>query len=566
MKRSVLFLLMQFCCFLVEAQNKVEPVTINVDLTQRSGSKPAPIWRFFGYDEANYTYMKDGKKLLSELAALSPVPVFVRTHNLLTSGDGKPALKWSSTNAYTEDREGRPIYNWRITDSIFDTYIHLKMKPLVEVGFMPEVLSTTPEADGVQTTPDGKKVKHYTGWNYPPKDYKKFADLVYAWVKHCISRYGQNEVKTWYWEIWNEPDISYWKGTTEEYCKLYDYSADAIKRALPEAKVGGPETTNPGSAKAAAFLKTFLNHVVNEPSFATGKKDIPLEFITFHAKGDPKLIDKTVWMNMGVQLRNIEKGFQIIAGYPSLKHLPVIIGESDPEGCAACSEDFFPQNAYRNGTMYASYTAASFPRLYDLAARYDINLFGAVTWAFEFEDQPWFRGFRDLATNGVDKPVLNVFRMLGMMRGEQVKLTSTSPYNYQSICDSSVRRAEPDVNGFATSDGRVTYVLIWNYHDKNDVDTKATQVTISIKGLNSKRTQYRRMLIDQEHSNSFIAWKKMDSPANPNSAQYRQLEIAGKLQATGPVKTVAVKNNELKLEFELERQGVTLIELKSDTK
>ena len=67
-----------------------------------------PVWAFFGYDEPNYTYMKDGRKLLAELAALSPVPVYIRTHNLLTTGDGTPALKWGSTNAYTEDAAGRP--------------------------------------------------------------------------------------------------------------------------------------------------------------------------------------------------------------------------------------------------------------------------------------------------------------------------------------------------------------------------------------------------------------------------------------------------------------------------
>src|SRR5687768_9079607 len=86
---------------------------IQVDLN-REIDDMKPVWAWFGYDEPNYTYMKDGKKLLSELAALSPVPVFVRTHNLLTTGDGTPALKWGSTNAYTEDANGQPIYNWKI--------------------------------------------------------------------------------------------------------------------------------------------------------------------------------------------------------------------------------------------------------------------------------------------------------------------------------------------------------------------------------------------------------------------------------------------------------------------
>src|SRR6185503_6071036 len=114
---------------------------INIDFKKEVGDM-TPIWSWFGYDEPNYTYMKDGKKLLSEIAALSPVPVFVRTHNLLTTGDGTPALKWGSTNAYTEDAAGNPIYNWKLVDSIFDTYIKRGMKPLAQIGFMPEALSS----------------------------------------------------------------------------------------------------------------------------------------------------------------------------------------------------------------------------------------------------------------------------------------------------------------------------------------------------------------------------------------------------------------------------------------
>ncbi|RYZ80108.1 MAG: beta-xylosidase, partial [Proteobacteria bacterium] len=206
------------------------------------------------------------------------------------------------------------------------------MKPFAQVGFMPEALSVKPESDGVQTTPDKQKVKHYTGWSYPPKSYEKYAALVFEWVKHSVARYGQKEVESWYWELWNEPDISYWKGTTEEYIKLYDYVSDAIKRALPTARVGGPETTNPGSVSAAKFLRTFLTHIVSGKNHVTGKTGAPLDFITFHAKGSPKLIDSVVWMNAGVQLNHIDKGFEIIASFPTLKKLPIIIGESDPEG------------------------------------------------------------------------------------------------------------------------------------------------------------------------------------------------------------------------------------------
>src|SRR5436190_20045444 len=115
--------------FVFEAAPRQEaPVSIRVDASARL-EPMKPVWAFFGYDEPNYTYMKDGRTLLSELAALSPVPVYVRTHNLLTTGDGSPSLKWGSTNAYTEADDGKPRYDWTIVDRILGTYLERGMKP-----------------------------------------------------------------------------------------------------------------------------------------------------------------------------------------------------------------------------------------------------------------------------------------------------------------------------------------------------------------------------------------------------------------------------------------------------
>jgi xylan 1,4-beta-xylosidase len=535
-------------------------VSIEVDL-KREISDLNPIWAFFGYDEPNYTYMKDGKKLLTEIAQLSKQPVYVRAHSLLVTGDGKAALKWGSTNAYTEDEKGNPIYSWTIIDSIFDTYIQRGMKPIAQISFMPKALSTHPEPYQHSWGPDQKYGNIYTGWAYPPKDYKKYATLVYEWVKHSVARYGKKEVESWYWELWNEPDIDYWKGTTEEYIKLYDYVSDAVKRALPTAKIGGPETTGPGSPKAALFLKTFLDHIVGGKNYVTGKTGAPLDFITFHAKGQPQLVNGVVQMNMGKQLRDIDKGFEIVASYPTLKNLPIIIGESDPEGCAACSEDFNPQNAYRNGTMYSSYTAASFARKHDLAANRKINLKGAVTWAFEFEDQPWFRGFRDLATNGVDKPVLNVFRMFGMMQGKRVEVNRNLAYNFLSIRDSSVRGAEPDINAFAAKDAHSATVMVWNYHDLNKTNVPPSPVTVKLQGLSASKVLVHHYRIDGEHSNSYEVWKKMGSPKNPTAEQVRELEKAGQLQMIDSPQWMTADKNEIVIKMILPRQAVSLLKI-----
>ena len=174
----------------------------------------------------------------------------------------------------------------------------------------------------------------------------------------------------------------------------------ALKKLFQRARIGGPHSTDPSNEGANAFLRRFLEHCVRGKNYATGKIGSPLDYVGFHAKGGPRVIDNRVQMNIGRQLLNISKGFAAVASFPELKHLPIIIGESDPEGCAACSIEHHPQNAYRNGTMYSSYTAASFARKYELARKYGVNFIGAVSWSFEFENQAWYAGFRDLATNG----------------------------------------------------------------------------------------------------------------------------------------------------------------------
>jgi xylan 1,4-beta-xylosidase len=543
-------------CAMTFSALQAQPVSIRVDTQNRLGPL-RPIWSFFGYDEANYTYMRDGKKLLSELAALSPVPVYVRTHFLLATGDGTPGLKWSSTNAYTEDASGKPRYDWTIIDRIFDTYVERKMKPLVEIGFMPEALSSNPEP--YRTIRPPQNLWTGVGTAYPPKDYGKWAELIYQWVQHSVARYGRQQVETWWWEVWNEPDGGYWRGTPEEYQKLYDYTADALKRALPTARIGGPHATGPASPRAAAFLTAFLEHVLHGKNYVTGRTGSSLDYVGFHAKGSPQFVDGSVVMGIQNQLRSLDKGFEIVASFPELKGRPIIIGESDPEGCAACSSRFNPQNGYRNGIMYASYMAAVMPRHLDLAAKHRIDLIGAVTWAFEFEDQPYFDGFRDLATNGIDKPVLNVFRMLGKMTGDRAAVENPAAIPLDQIVGNGVRN-QPDVYAFASRDSRSVAVLVSNYHD-SEKPGPAAEIQLTIAGLPSNRLTLHHYRVDGEFSNSYERWKKMGSPQKPTPAQYSELERSGQLQTVSAPESVTPQGGKAKVSFSLPLHGVSLIQL-----
>jgi xylan 1,4-beta-xylosidase len=348
-------------------------------------------------------------------------------------------------------------------------------------------------------------------------------------VSHEVAKYGRNEVESWYWEVWNEPDISYWHGTPEEYDRLYDTAAAAVKAALPSAKIGGPATTGPSAAKAGEYLRQFLEHC--------DRNNVPLDFITYHAKGRTRVVDGHLNLDLAKHTADVETGYKIVESFPRFRNLPIVLSESDPEGCAACSARVYPQNAYRNGPMYASFTAAALKNILDLAAAHGVNIRGMLTWAFEFEGQPYFDGFRTLATNGVDKPILNLFRMLGQMQGDRIPVSGGAS----------------GVDALAVRSDREISILVWNYSD-SDVAATDAEVQLTIP---TARYLVRHYRIDASHSNAFTSWKQMDAPQHPTPAQQSALESAGHLQLLESPRYLTTGD----LQFTLPRQAVSLIQL-----
>lgn len=533
-----------------------QTVNITVNLDKPIGAYK-PIYAWFGYDEANFTTMHDGRALMTELHDLSPVPVTIRAHHLLTSGNGVPELKWSSTGVYSEDERGKPVYNFTLLDGIFDAYRDAGVRPMVELGFMPKDL-----AADVPGRPEAYQV-HYPAStisgrsNNPPKDYAKWGELCRAVTAHLVEHYGRDTVQQWYFEVWNEPDIDYWHGTPQDYFKLYDYAVSGVRAALPNAIVGGPATTGPRSDKAYAFLKGFLDHVRDDRSAADGKA-IPLQFISFHAKGQPVIHNGEVTMGIRSELRDVDRGFSLIASYPQFKPLPIILSEADPEGCAACSSKVNPANNYRNGTLYPAYTAAAYKRLFDLADKHGVNLISMLSWSFEFENRDSFEGFRDLSTNGVDKPILNFFRMAAKMNGTRVTATSSAEVALDKALADGVR-GNSDIATMATRDSHSAATMLWNYNDAAASTTTASvQLTIApLPGAvhTVRVTEYR---IDSTHSNAYTVWQQLGSPAHPTPDQLRKLKSVDGLLSMGAAHRVAVKNAKLTMAVALPAQSVSL--------
>jgi xylan 1,4-beta-xylosidase len=474
----------------------------------------------------------------------------VRSHFLLNTGDGTPALKWGSTNVYSEDAAGNPIYSWTLTDGIMDAVTAAGAFPFVEIGFMPEALSThpTPYRNSSSTLLDG-------GCFYPPTDYPKWADLIRAWATHADGRYP-DVAASWLWELWNEPDIGYWNGTFDEYAKLYDYTESALHEVIPDAVLGGPAVAGAGGS----FLRQFLEHCATGTNAVTGNTGTRLDLVSFHAKGGVAVSDGHVQMNLGNQLRLHRAGMNAVAAFPQFSQTPIYITEADPDGCAACPASTTPANAYRNSTAYGAYEIAMMKHTIELAAQVGVELGGLLTWAFTFPGTPYFAGYRALATNGINLPVMGAFKLLGRLAGTRLPLTSSGARPLDDVLSNGVR-GEPEIDGLATLDGDAVQVLVWNYHD-DILTVAATPVHLTIKVPPSFGSAVRvsHLRVDESHGDAYTVWVSQGMPASPSAAEVAALQQAmdpSPLVADGIVAVAA--DGSVGVDFDLPRFAVSLV-------
>ena len=529
------------------------PALVKIDTGRREPLRR--IWRYVGYDEPNYTYTPNGRALLAKLGRLSDAPYFIRCHFMLCSGDGTGRPKWGSTNVYTEDQEGNPVYSWPIVDRILDATLETGCVPFVELGFMPRALTAAPELPY-----EGAKAE---GWRYPPRDYGRWMDLIRALARHCLERYGLREVSRWTWELWNEPDISYWRGTAAEYGRLYDYTVTGLLSAIPQARVGGPGTTSPGHPQAGAFLRAFLEHCTHGTNAVTGKTGTRLDYISFHTKGggygvEPGAPKKTPTIR--TLAGHVAAGLEIVAAFPELRRHEVILSECDPDGWAAGSIRDNPNLFYRNTEYYASYVAHAACKLVDLTNDLGPRIDGMLTWAFQFEGRELFAGLRTLSTNGVDKPVLNVFRLLARLGGTRLHLDSERARDPLARKEEDAPDTPPDISGIAAIDGVGTIqVLLCSHHDDWDVQ-RPTQIKLVLSGPTPGRTYtVTCRTIDATKANAHTAWVQMGRPRPPDESQLHKLHAAAQLEPERLANVVSVKGK-VELAMTLATHSVCLLE------
>ena len=548
----------------------IREATVRVDCADWQGPVRR-IWTSLGYDELNWTYTRNCKHALGVIGSLAERPYYVRPHYIFNSGIGWSLPHWGAGNVYHEDAGGVPFYDWTIADQVYDAIVEAGHRPLVELAFTPRALVPEEAVASFPFTPSPTQWSAYEAglWSFPPKDYAKWGGLVRALVEHCVQRYGAEHVRTWLWELWNEPDIFYWRGTPEQFYALYDVTAAAVRAALPSARVGGPATTGDLRGKGPAFLDGFLAHCARQGA--------PLDFVSFHTKG----AHFTPWRVYGPiggaaperqspsmlkMLREIRAGLQTVARYPEFRKLPCIVDECDASVPAHWGVYDNANFAYRNTEYYAVFQCKLMKKLLDLnEVCGGAQAHQATTWSFYFEGERPFEGTRSLFTaHQIEKPVLNGYRSLARLGVRRLGVVSDAVWPLSRLDDGEAGMPE-EVDALATSNGldRVT-ILLWRHADDQYlVDPAETDVTLRLDALpfETNTVRIRHWRVDARHSNSYSAWQEAGAPQDPSEGQLAMIKARQGLELLEPDRSEALVNGELVLRVRLPLPAVSLIEV-----
>jgi xylan 1,4-beta-xylosidase len=417
------------------------------------------------------------------------------------------AILHDEVGVYDEDGSGNPVYNFSYVDQIYDGLLADGVKPFVELSFMPNKLAATQHFQAFWYKPDVS----------PPKDWAKWDGLITAFVQHVIERYGIDEVATWYFEVWNEPNLDFWAGEPrqETYFQLYDHTALAIKKVNSRLRVGGPATAQ------AAWADAFIQHCA--------QNNIPVDFVSTHVYANDTAMDvfhtsEDIPRNQMV-CRAVRKVHDEITA-STRPQLPLIWSEFNA--------------SYKNETEVTDSIYMG-PWLAEMIQQCDglVDMMSYWTFSDVFEEQgvvktPFYGGYGLMAEDSIPKPAFDVFALLHKLGDQRVKLDSDSAL--------VTRR----------NDGSLV-VALWNYAPPDQTGS-AKEIMLQFKNTKVKHATIWH--VDADHGDFHKAYAQMHEPKYPTKSQIQQLRAAAQLSAPESRKLV---NGQLSLT--VPAHGLALIEL-----
>ncbi len=493
---------------------------LTADVNRVIGSCDAKLWGNIGFDPMYSHTVAPTTQPVWKMIRESRAFRYIRCHN--TFSDAAPNARRDQImgcRVYSEDASSTPRYDFQYLDQVLDIWTRAGLKPILEMDFMPDALA------------EGPIVRNYGGGAInPPRDYGKWRAMIYATVKHLIERYGADEVRTWYFEIWNEPDLRTYfidgaergqKFTPERlarFNKMYDYFVDGATAADAQIQVGGP-----GLAGHDDFFRVFLDHITNGTNAVTGKRGTRADFISWHVYGDSQRVLET----------NRQKR-ALVRSYPALANVELHQNEwGQPLGAP---------NSGNLPSVLSEYDAAFLCRAIDNIYNNDdarIDLF--LRWGQTVDN--WRALTRHYDDVVIPLPIFNAYVLLAKLGVERI----------------AVDGAGANVRAFAARrSANSAQIVLYRFEEKNAGGAgNAVEVELTIKGLADGTLPVKHYRIDREHGNAYRAWLALGSPRKPTSAQ--AAEIAAKAQLAPEVSTLTAENGAARIAFAMLPNAMSLI-------
>jgi len=417
--------------FALSKKNKKTEITqriINVDYTAEKGTMNNMFKQCVGAGRANEGLRADWQQQLAFVKKECDFK-YIRMHGLLTD----------DMAVYYEDGKGNPQYNYMYIDALYDYLLSIGVKPFVELGFMPNAL-----ASGKQT------IFWWKGNVTPPKDYNKWEDFIRNLTQHFTERYGVDEVKTWYFEVWNEPNLTpgFWTGTQADYFKLYQYSAKAIKSVNADYKVGGPGTAG------AAWESEMIDFCV--------KNNIPINFISTHSYG----VSQGFLDEYGHSGTVLSKDSMAVSGdvLQSRKEIAASVKPNMELHYTEWSASYTPSDPIHDSYHEAAYILEKIKQVGSAANSMSYWVFTDV-----FEEPgprftPFHGGFGLLTIQGIPKSAFYAYQFMNKLGKTELKNT--------------------DTRSWATKTDNGVQLLLWNF--TNTLPDSVNNQTYYVKDLPSK--------------------------------------------------------------------------------
>jgi xylan 1,4-beta-xylosidase len=491
--------------------------TISIDFNKSSGKMNTMFKECVGAGRANEGLRADWQQQLAYVKKQCDFK-YIRMHGLLTD----------DMAVYTTDGKGNPQYNYMYVDALVDFLQRIGMKPFVELGFMPNAL-----ASGKET------IFWWRGNVTPPNDYNKWGDLIKNLTQHFTERYGAEEVKTWYFEVWNEPNLTpgFWTGTQADYFKLYKYAAEAVKSVNKNYRVGGPATAG------AAWEPEMINFCV--------ENKVPIDFISTHSYG----VNQGFLDEYGHGGTVLSKDSMAVSGdvLQSRKEIAMSTKPGLELHYTEWSSSYTPADPLHDSYHEAAYILEKIKQVGNAAQSMSYWVFTDI-----FEEPgprytPFHGGFGLLTIQGINKPAFYSYQFLN-------KLGNTELMN-------------EDARSWVTKNTHGDLqLLLWdftntlpdstnnqNYYIK-DLPAKAKgKVKVNLSNIPSGKYKMEIYKIGYRASDAYTSYLDMGKPNQLNKQQVEKLKSKNN---GSPLVTemITVKNNFSK-ELELRENDVLFISL-----